>query len=58
MGKKISYKLSIHHISTPTLFSKSPFEKNAETFILDKFDLIGIPGNVLDTQPLFYMGTR
>jgi len=38
---------------TPTLFSKSPFEKNAETFILDKFDLIGIPGEVLDTEPFF-----
>ena len=50
--KEESYK-KYTPFGTPTLFSKSPFEKNAETFILDKFDLIGIPGNVLDTQPFF-----
>ena len=38
---------------TPTLFSKSPFEKNTEAYILDKFDLIGIPGNVLEKDPFF-----
>jgi hypothetical protein len=35
------------------IINKSPFERNIEAYILDNYDLIGIPGDTLDGEPFF-----